>query len=145
MANTEEAKPLTGEGSCQENKQGRSLEEVWDRDCDCVLVCDSGRKLPSSRYMLTINSKVMFEFLRFRPKDAVSSPDPVEIRMRGDSEEDVQLLWQLWHGQRYLLDVIFNVRKLDLLPQTLERIMSVARMADKYQSEGECMQALLHK
>lgn len=107
-------------------------------------VCEaSKRKFPSVLYQLKTNSKTFKQLLESCSEQPQSSPGPVEIPL-DDSEEDVDLLWGLFHGRRQVNKELSNVRVPELLQQTLDRISSIARMADKYASEGECKQALHH-
>lgn len=124
---------------------GKSLPGRASGIWDSYLVCDSGRKFRSVRGVLALNSKVIQDLLTSCSQDTPVSRDPVEIPLVGESDEDVELLWELWHGKRQLLHEIMDVTELKLRPQALELIESVARLADKYQSEGKFMQEVLHK
>lgn len=94
--------------------------------------------------MLALKSKVIRDLLTACSQAPQSSTDQVEVPLLGESDEDVELLWELWHGKRQLLHEIRNVMHYNQRLQVLERICNVTKLADKYQSEGKCMRGWVH-
>lgn len=113
---------------------------------DCVLVCDSGRRFPSIKGLLTLKSCVFRDLMLSCTEVTVNGKidgKPVEIPMKGDSEADVQLMWELLHARIELADEFDFLLKRDAVGNyqynckgSLARIYALARMADKYGMTG---------
>lgn len=107
---------------------------------DCYLVCDSGRRFSSVRGLLALKSKVIRDLLA--SCGPANASDPVEVPLQGEADEDVELLWQIWHGTVQLLDVVLKLKQKGSMRQTSRRITSLLEVAHKYQSAGWCFHSL---
>lgn len=68
-----------------------------------------------------------------------SATDPIEVPLMDESDDNIKFIWQLWFGKLQLLDEVLKVKETATLQQTTERISSIVRLADKYQSRGKLL------
>lgn len=136
MANGKKAGSKKGKKPPEDEQE--TSDEGMTPFVDSYLVCDSGRRFPAIRGVLARKSRVMQDLLTSCSQEPQGSPNPVEVPLVGESDKDAELLWKLWHGKLQLFNEFLNLKQPALLPQTLKRITCIARLADKYQSTGQC-------
>eukprot|EP00884_Botryococcus_braunii_P008789 jgi/Botrbrau1/17911/Bobra.50_1s0012.1 len=109
----------------------RSDDELTVPFSDCALVCDSGRRFPSSRAVLALRSKVLNSMLT-SCGDRSNDTACLDVPLIGDSEEDVEIFWRYLYYKSELWNPAFLSSDRSAQLGTVKAITRLAKMADKY-------------
>eukprot|EP00884_Botryococcus_braunii_P008790 jgi/Botrbrau1/17912/Bobra.50_1s0013.1 len=102
---------------------------------DCALVCDSGRRFPSSKSVLALRSKVLKSMLT-GCGDGSSVGVCLDVHLKGDTEEDVEIFWSHLFFKSQVWNPAFVTSRRDVQLRIVKAIACLAKMAEKYDCKG---------
>lgn len=119
--------------------------------CDCILLCDSGRRVPAIKGLLALKSRVFRDmFLSCGEKKETVSRKYMEIPMAGDTALEVELLWQHLHDEKevsdefeFLVNTETQGSDEECNQALVQRIFALTKIADKYDIQGTAFFASL--